>query len=233
MVNKIKKSGLVLILVFAIVFFYLPFFLTFKLPIPSDSLVGLYHPYRDFYSNTYPNGIPFKNFLITDPVRQTYVWRELAVEIFKSGNIPLWNPYEMSGKPLLGNFQSSVFYPLNILFFVLPFSLGWSFLIFTQTLLFGLFTFYYLRNLKFHSFACLLSAIAIAFSGFSISWLEWGNIISTALWLPLILLSIDKFTHKKVGNKVPIWYVTLLFALLCSFFAGHLQSFFYLYHRFS
>ncbi len=229
MVNKIKKSGLVLILVFAIVFFYLPFFLTSKLPIPSDSIVGLYHPYRDFYSNTYPNGIPFKNFLITDPVRQTYVWRELAVEIFKSGNIPLWNPYEMSGKPLLGNFQSSVFYPLNILFFVLPFSLGWSFLIFTQTLLFGLFTFYYLRNLKFHSFTCLLSAIAIAFSGFSISWLEWGNIISTALWLPLILLSIDKFTHKKVGNKVPIWYVTLLFALLCSFFAGHLQSFFYLY----
>jgi len=229
MVKKIKKFGAILILIFAILFFYTPFLTALKLPIPSDALVGLYYPYRDFYAQNYPNGIPFKNFLITDPVRQTYVWKELSINVFKSGSLPLWNPYEMTGKPLLGNFQSGVFYPLNILFIFFPFSLGWSFLILSQTLLFGIFMFFYLKNLKLNPFACIIGSIAIALSGFSVSWLEWGNIVSTALWLPLILLGIDKIYSKKVGIKTPIWYMIIFIALICSFFAGHLQIFFYLY----
>ncbi len=36
-----------------------------KIPAPTDTLVGLYHPWRDLYAGNYPRGIPFKNFLIT------------------------------------------------------------------------------------------------------------------------------------------------------------------------
>ena len=83
------------------------------LPIPADTIVGLYHPFRDAVAQEYPNGIPYKNFLITDPVRQQYPWRELAVSIMKQGELPLWNPYQMSGTPLFGNLQSAALYPLN------------------------------------------------------------------------------------------------------------------------
>ncbi len=57
-----------LVIVFFVFVFFWQFFVKGLLPIPSDTIIGLYHPYRDLYSSDYPNGIPYKNFLITDPV---------------------------------------------------------------------------------------------------------------------------------------------------------------------
>src|SRR4030042_5141879 len=85
------------------------------LPIPADALVGMYHPFRDYYSNKFPNGIPIKNYILTDPVLQQYPWKWLAIESWKNGKIPWENPYNFSGTPLLANIQAGVFYPLNVL----------------------------------------------------------------------------------------------------------------------
>src|SRR3990167_7884604 len=106
--------------------FFWQFFIKGLLPIPADTIVGLYHPFRDLYAKDYPNGIPFKNFLITDPVRQIYPWKNLSINIFSGLNLPLWSPYEAAGKPLLANLQSGVFYPLNLILFLQPFYLSWS-----------------------------------------------------------------------------------------------------------
>lgn len=225
MVKKIKKFTFLLLLIIPILIFYSPFFVSFRLPVPLDTIVGLYNPYRDFYSNNYPNGIPFKNFLITDPVRQAYVWKELAIDQWLQGNIPIWNPYEMAGKPLLANFQSSVFYPLNLLLFIKPFYVSWSVFIFSQSLLTGFFMYLYLLNLKLKKHAAVSGALILCFSGFSISWLEWGNIGHTALWLPLILFSIDRIF---ISRKKTIFFILLIFSLISSFFGGHLQTFFYI-----
>src|SRR6266567_610194 len=171
-----KRNFLPFILFFIIVaFFFRPFLLQGKLPIPSDTIVGLYHPFRDFYAKDYPRGIPYKNFLITDPVRQQYPWRFLAIEQEKAGKLPLWNPYNLSGTPLLANFQSAPFYPLNILFFVFPFSFSWSLLVFLEPLLAGVFLYCYLRRMRLSSPASLFGGISFAFSGFSVAWMEWGT----------------------------------------------------------
>src|SRR3989344_5936945 len=109
--------------------FFWQFLFKGLLPIPTDTIVGLYHPYRDFYFKEYPHGIPFKNFLITDTVRQQYPWRNLSIDAFRNKNIPTWNPYSFSGAPSLANLQSAAFYPLNILFFLFPFESSWTILI--------------------------------------------------------------------------------------------------------
>ena len=234
--KKLFPFGFILLL--TIVFFW-QFFLKGLLPIPADTIVGLYHPFRDLYAKDYPNGIPFKNFLITDPVRQQYPWKSLVVESEKKVELPLWNPYEFSGTPLLANFQSASFYGLNRFFILLPFNLAWSFLIILQTLLSLIFMYFFLLNLKLNKQSCFLGSITFAFSGFSIAWLEWGNILHTALWLPLILLSIDKiFYHLKSLEYLKIkfkirkhivWSLIFISSLADSFFAGHLQIFFYVF----
>lgn len=222
------KKFLVIIFIFlTVVIFFWQFLLKGLIPVPADTIVGLYHPFRDFYAKDYPRGIPFKNFLITDPVRQQYPWKNLSIELEKKGQLPLWNPYTFAGSPLLANFQSGAFYPINIVFFVLPFSVAWGFFILLQPLLALIFLFLYLDNLKLDKRASILGALSFAFGGFSISWLEWGNVFHTALWLPLILLSIDKILFLKNNSKFNIWWIVLLLSLLCSFFAGHLQLFFY------
>ena len=229
------KKFLFPILILGIVFiFFWQFLLKGLIPVPADTIVGLYYPYRDFYAKDYPRGIPFKNFMITDPVRQQYPWKNLVIEQEKKGQLPLWNPYTFSGAPLLANLQSGAFYPLNFVFFLLPFSFGWGLFILLQPLLAAIFLFFYLKNLKLDDRAGLLGSICFAFGGFSISWLEWGTVIHTALWLPLILLSVDKIFEKYKQNKLKMkfnllfWPFVLVFALLSSFFAGHLQVFFYI-----
>lgn len=230
MKNRIKKNIFLIALVAISIAFYYQFFLFGRLPIPSDALVGLYHPYRDFYSQEYPRGLPYKNFLITDPVRQTYVWKQLSMSLFSKGELPIWNPYEMGGKPLAANFQSSVFYPLNILLLAFPFDKAWSVFILLQTVLGGVFMYMYLRSLKLEERASLLGSLAFSFSGFFVAWLEWGTIAQTALWLPLILLTIEKlFSKEKIAGKNGLLYSgTLGILFSVSLFAGHLQTFFYM-----
>lgn len=212
----------------AVVFFW-KFFLNGLLPIPSDTIVGMYHPWRDVIWDDFTNGVPFKNFLITDPVRQQLPWRRLAINAFTSGQLPGWNPYTHTGQPLLANFQTAAFYPLNLIFLILPFNFGWSLLIFLQPLLAGIFMYLYLRHLKLSFWAGLMGAISFVFSGFFIAWLQWGTILHVALWLPLVLLSIDKIIGG-IGEKrqVRAWALVLLLALVFSFLAGHLQTWFYL-----
>src|SRR3989344_1292011 len=110
-----KKNIFPILIILIVALFHHSFILKGNLPIPSDTILGMYHPFRDNIWNGFTNGVPFKNPLITDPVRQQFVWRELAISQIKSGQLPLWNPYSFSGTPLLANFQASVFYPMNIL----------------------------------------------------------------------------------------------------------------------
>lgn len=218
-----KKFLPIFIIICITVVFFRPFFTKGFLPIPSDTIIGLYHPFRDYYAKNYPNGIPYKNFLITDPVRQQYPWRNLSLDQMKNMQFPLWNPYAMSGYPLLGNYQSASLYPLNILFAVLPFSLAWSFLVFLQLLLAGIFLYCYLRHFHLDPLACVLGGLAFAFSGFSVAWAQWNTIIHVALWLPLILLAVEKLL-KKYSIQ---WTLILIFAQCSQILGGHLQTLFY------
>jgi len=228
-----KFLPIVLITVVVFVFFW-QFLFKGLLPIPSDTIVGLYYPFRDAYFKTNPSGIPYKNFLITDPIRQQVPWRKLVVDAEKKLTIPFWNPYNLAGTPLLANSQSAAFYPLNIVFYILPFEFAWSLLILLQPLLAGIFLYLFLRNLRLNKASSLLGTIAFSFSGFFVAWLEWGTILNVVLWLPLALLAIDKiFENLKLQalgfrRQTISWSLVLIFSLVSSFFAGHLQIFFYL-----
>ena len=67
--------------VFLILSFFLPNLLIGKIPIPADSLLGLYLPFRDQAREGYdPGRFPTKNPLVTDPVLQIYPWKKLTIE---------------------------------------------------------------------------------------------------------------------------------------------------------
>lgn len=216
--NRFKKDIAALIFFLGVVaIFFAPTITKGLLPVPSDALVGLYHPWRDMLADKFPRGVPFKNFLITDPVRQEIPWRKIAIDDWKKGQMPRWNPYSFSGTTLVGNIQAGVFYPLNILFFFLPFSTAWTVLIMLEPLLAGLFLYLFLRHKQLSVPASLLGAISWSFSGFSVAWLTWGTIVHVALWLPLILLSLDKL----FGSYR--WLIVFVAAAVSQFFAGHVQ----------
>ncbi len=204
---------------------------------PADALVGLYHPFRDYYAANYPNGVPFKNYILTDPVLQQYPWKKLAME--QIGNIlkgskSFANPYSFGGLAAdsVQNIQAGILYPLNIIFMLInDFPLAWSVFIIIQPILASLFMFLWLRGNGVKQMAAVFGSFVWAFSSFNLVWLEWGNIGHAGLWLPLALLAVDKIKMKKEEGKRKKewkWYVVLQIALASSLFAGHFQITFYL-----
>lgn len=217
-----------IIIVLCAIFFY-PTLLKGMLPVPSDTLIGLYHPWLDQAATTNPSGVPFKNFLITDPIRQQIPWRKLAVDDLKKGMLPLWNPYNFSGTSLLGNIQAGVWYPLNIFFFILPFPIAWTALIIAQPLLAMILLYAYLRHKKLPPEVAIFAGVVWGFCGFSIAWLTWGTIVQTVLWIPLIFLSIDHVIEDVKKQCIIRWSIILVLSLAFTIFAGHAQIAIYIF----
>jgi hypothetical protein len=200
---KIKSSWPLLLLCAVTVIFFYPFFFRGLLPIPSDILPGVYYPWHDI---SYPNliaGVPVKNALPSDIVSLTYPLRNLAVNLLKAGQLPLWNPYILSGTPLLANFQSAVFNPLNILFFLpLKFYLVWSVQVLLQPFLASLFLYIFLRGQKLSRPASLYGAFVWGFGGFVAIWAGYNTVIHAILTLPLCLWAIGKLDQNRWAGLV-------------------------------
>jgi hypothetical protein len=209
------------------------------LPIPTDVLVGRYHPWKDSLLSEYPRGFPYKNFLITDPIRQQILWRKQAIDAWKADEMPGWDPSSFGGSPLNRNVQSGAFYPLNILFLLLPFEWAWTGLVMSQMVGMLWFTYIFLRSEKLSGSASFFGSIVAGFSGFSISWLTWGTMVSALMWLPLLLLGIKKLSTKKPAINTLLWILILMSSAFSTITAGHLQiafyvitaAFFYWVHR--
>jgi len=222
MKKKILRFTPFIFFFFLVLFLFKPLFHS-HFPIPLDGLVGSYFPWLD-YKFGYPVGVPVKNISLTDVFSQLYPWRLLSVHALASGQLPLWNPFTFLGTPLLANWQSAPFYPLNFLVLLLGDLWGWSLLILLQPILSLSFMYLYLRQLKLKKTSAVLGSLIFAFSGFMLTYLEYGTTGQIFLWLPLQLYLIDKFFHSQQPKF-------LLFASLIFFpviTAGFFQPAFYL-----
>lgn len=220
-----NKPILLLVFFFFItgIFFY-KFFLFGKVPFPGDLLISEYNPWKTYsYQGYVPGSYPNKAQYF-DVIRQLYPWKTFVIEAFKGGTIPFWNPYNFSGSPLLANFQSAAFYPLNILYFLLPQITAWSILVMLQPLLASIFTYFYAKKIGISVIGSLFTAISFAFSSFLTVWLEYNTIGHVILWFPLLLLAVEYLLEKR--NL--LWSLVFTFSLSSSLFAGHPQIFIYI-----
>src|SRR5262245_56863192 len=63
---------------------------------------------------------------IGDLITYFYPTRAFASQSVKHGVLPLWNPLLLSGEPFLASTQSSLFYPLNVFYYILPLPVAWT-----------------------------------------------------------------------------------------------------------
>ncbi|OGP88806.1 MAG: hypothetical protein A2156_07350 [Deltaproteobacteria bacterium RBG_16_48_10] len=110
------------------------------------------------------------------------------VESLKRGDLPFWNPYQFSGSPFLANPQHGILYPLNSLFFFLPFDVAFNVIILSHFLLGGLFIYLLLKDLDVEPSGALLSALVFVLSGFLLSVHSLLTVLLSVTWTPLILL---------------------------------------------
>lgn len=201
------------------------FLLKGLVPIPADILLGSFHPWTDEVWFGRTSGFPVKNFEIVDVIYQLYPWKLFSIKQIFAGQLPLWNPYNLTGVPHLANIFTSSFYPLNFIFLLLPFLSAWGIYIFLQPFLISLTTYLYLRNLKLSKESSLFGGIVFAFSSIVMMRLEFGMVGHAVLWFPIALLSVDKFFE----NKHKRWLLIAIFSLASVLLAGYLQIAIYCY----
>ncbi|RJQ27896.1 hypothetical protein C4577_00445 [Candidatus Parcubacteria bacterium] len=207
----------VFVLCLLIVGIYWQFFFQGKIPIPADTLVGAYYPWLD--SNWgFAVGVPVKNPPISDVFSQFFLWKYLAVDMIKSGNWPLWNPYSFSGTPFLATYHSSPFFPFNI-FLLLPNYIGWGIYIFGQTFVASLGVYYLTGWYTKSHFARIGAGIIFSLSGLMTTWVEFGTGVWAASMMPWIFNFLLAYL-----NSFKTRFLTLMsLAFVILFLAGHVQ----------
>jgi hypothetical protein len=115
----------------------------------------------------------------------------LAGEI-RHSRLPLWEPHQWAGQPMLGQFTGSA-YPINWVLSLMPFKQGkiqfpvlhWYFvLIHFQA---ALFCYLLCRDLKRSPPASAAAGLVFALGGY-LGDTGWAQLINTALWAPLIFM---------------------------------------------
>ncbi|MCL4369786.1 MAG: oligosaccharide flippase family protein, partial [Chloroflexi bacterium] len=195
--------------------------------LPIDNLF-LYPPWKEFAAR-YGIGIP-NNHLIGDAILQNISWKAFARESLAHGEIPLWNPYLLSGVPFLAAGQYGVLYPLGALFYVVPLPFAYAWFIGLHLFLAGLFAYIYLRVIDLNRWGALFGGVAFAFCGFLLTSFQWPMIVSTAVWLPLLLafveLVIRDVEHGR--GRTLLWVVLGAVTVAMQFLAGHMEISFYI-----
>ncbi len=209
----------IFVLILIVLSFFWKVILKNQVPLPGDFIVGVYYPWLD-YKWGYVAGVPVKNPITTDVVSYTYPMQTFAMELFKQGIWPLWNPYILTGSPLLANFQSAPFSPTSFLYFLFDKTTAWSMQIILQHLLAAAFTYFLLRYWKVSKLGAILGGIVFAFSGYNIIFSQWNGHTLASAFIPLVLLFEDRLlTKKKFSDGV-----LLSVFLALQFFSGYTQT---------
>ena len=150
----------------------------------------------------------------------------------KNGELTLWDPYSDCGAPVVGNIQNATFYPLNILFYIMPTDSAFGFIFLADTLLAGLFAYLFVRSFGLSRGAGVAGAITYMFSGIWTPKLFPGHymIYNNFPWIILGLYLVRKVVLSARDGK---WSAGIFFALLLAisqaiqFLGGHTQFWVY------
>lgn len=171
-----------------VLFFIIPAVLFIALFFPSFSSNARFS-YRDVSYYYYP------------------LFQQIQTE-WEHGRIPLWNPNENLGQPLIGDPTASAFYPGKAIFFLssiglCSYNLCFKLYIWIHVALMYLLSYLLARRLKISPMGAMFAALCYAFSGQTL--FQYSNVIYLigAAWVPALLIyTINYFEGDTVVKKI-------------------------------
>ncbi|MDO8657684.1 MAG: YfhO family protein [Candidatus Levybacteria bacterium] len=196
----IKKYSIPTIFLFVTIALFWQFFFKGLHPFPGNLLLGWHEPWRSEYFIDGRIMLPNKP-VADDVFKQIYPLRTLAIDIVKKLDIPLWNPYNGAGMPLLATLNNGFLDPFNILFFILPYPFAWSIYIIIQPAIIGLCTYLYCRKISLSKYASLFASFAFIFSGFVAVRIIFGMYGLAIALLPFLLWILESYISEGFTRK--------------------------------
>jgi len=167
------------------------------------------------------------------PALQFVPWQVTAWAQFRQGIIPLWNPLNGMGTPLLANYQLAWFYPPTWL--VWPFAewggapwVAWAdtLLVMLHTIWAGIGMAMLLRRLGVDPLGQTIAGLAFSLSGYFVARAGFFSMIWAGAWLPWVIYSASAIAApgKVIQNtSTRLIPYSLILTLTMQLLAGHAQ----------
>ncbi len=146
----------------------------------------------------------------------TYITRDyFVVQAYRDGEMPLWNPYTMAGHPIYADGVTRTLSPFLLFYKFFDVPLGYSLARIFELMLAAIFMYIFLIGVGASEPASLLGALVFVLSSHSLlhvtglGW--WGGL----MWLPLILLFVDRAARQQSYTQAIIAGVFLALQFYC------------------
>lgn len=154
-------------------------------------------------------------FVFRDAAHYYYPLYKFVAGQWGEGRVPLWNPQENLGQPLLADATAAVLYPGKLVFALpLSFNTNYKLYIIGHLILAAATSYIAARGFARSVAAATLCALSFAFSGSVL--FQYCNVIFlvSAAWLPLAVLSIDRMLTRRSWKWAGALAITLTMMIL-------------------
>jgi hypothetical protein len=187
--------------------------LTGKVPLPSHLVLQ----YPAWVGTEKPTPTPVAT--IGDLITFAYPSRLFASRTVQQLKLPLWNPYISSGVPFVADAQSAVFYPLNILGYVMPMATAWSLGLMLRLFLAAVFMALFAHSIGASRTGSVVAATIFGWCGFNTAWQGYA-MGDAAIWLPLMCYAVHRLSTSSSSKYLAL----AAFAFSMPMLAGHPET---------
>jgi hypothetical protein len=144
--------------------------------------------------------------LAQDNLIQNFPLRVLTGQQIRSGHLPLLNPLADSGTPLLGGMNAGSFYPLTMLFVILPALLAWVLNLVAVYASAALGIFALLRWHGVRTFSALTASLVFAYTGAMMGQLVHLGVVQGFSLMPWMILALSSMARAVMrGGRDANW----------------------------
>ncbi|MBE9529004.1 MAG: YfhO family protein, partial [Proteobacteria bacterium] len=156
---------------------------------------------------------PINSFNVDLATPAYYEWptNRTIGNLYRSGELPLWNPYQGAGTPLLADYSTRALFPYQILENISPAAWADLFLL-GRLLIAGFFTYLFLSAMGLGLVPALFGGLLYMLSGVFSWFITLEQFVNVAMVLPVLLYSVELLIKRGRWSSTPA--VALSFALV-------------------
>ena len=129
-----------------------------------------------------------ETFFFRDLLYEALPWQQLLADLLRNGELPLWDPYTLGGRPYLANISNGTLSPSSLLYVWLPFLTAFNLKIVAHFLGCSIVVYFFARVVSLSPLSSFIAGLLYTFCGYTLSVSNLPAMFFALPYLPLLLL---------------------------------------------
>ncbi|HOX55473.1 MAG TPA: hypothetical protein P5205_00935 [Candidatus Paceibacterota bacterium] len=134
----------------------------------------------------------------------TYPVARYTKDSFWRGELPLWNPLNNCGVPFLAQWNTSVCYPLSLVYVLLPLPWGLSVFGLGHLVFAGVGMYLLAERWTQNRLAASIAGLAFGLNGLMLNCLLWTSNLAALSWQPWVILAVEQAWQRGGARRIAL-----------------------------